>query len=142
MVCAYQRFIQMARRRLGLDDETYRNLLESYTRKRSTKEMSPEERRRVVEALKAKGAHFGGKTARRGQDAAKASDPQSRLARHLWLRLKGYGVLRDASEWALLAYVERLTGKKRFEWCNRAETSKVIDALKAWVERIETAGAA
>lgn len=139
MACQLQRFIKMTQRSLGLDDDTYRDFLEFVTGKRSTTKMTKMQRWRVVEALKAKGVKFvhAGKTAKGEKDASRDQDEQSKLARHLWLTLKGYGVLRDSSEWALLAYVERITGLKRLEWCSRKQITKVIETLKKWVERVE-----
>ena len=124
----------MARRRLGLDDDTYRDFLESVTGKRSTTKMTQKERWRVVEALKEKGVAFDSKAKGKSDDATRDNSPQSRLARHLWLKLKGYGVLRDSSEWALLSYVERITGVKRMEWLTPAQMDRVIETLKQWVE--------
>ncbi|MDR3361662.1 MAG: regulatory protein GemA [Desulfovibrio sp.] len=135
MACAYQRFIKMAQRKLGLDDETYRNFLEDVTGKRSTTEMTVKQRWRVVEELKRKGMSFESNGAK--NDATKDDLPQSRLARHLWLKLKDYGALRNASETALLAYVKRLTGKQRLEWCNAQQRNQVVETLKQWVDRIE-----
>jgi phage gp16-like protein len=137
MSCPYQRFIKMAQRSLGLDDETYRDFLESVTGKRSTTKMTVKQRWRVVEELKAKGMRFDPKTPGK-KDADKDDGAQSRLVRHLWLRLKGRGVLRDSSEWALLAYVERVTGYKRLEWCDNARMHKLIKSLEQWLERVET----
>jgi hypothetical protein len=54
----------------------------------------------------------------------------------LWLQLKDMGVLRDARESALLAYVHRLTGTERMEWCNAAQLGYVTETLKSWVERV------
>ena len=139
MACNMQRFIKVAQRKLGLDDDTYRSFLFSVTGKRSTTEMSPQERWRVVESLKAKGVRLDPvqRTAKGKKDAKQDDDGQSRLARHLWLLLKHYGVLQDSSEWALLAYVERITKRKRLEWCTHKQITKVIETLKKWVERIE-----
>ena len=137
MTCPYQRFIKMSQRALGLDDDTYRDFLESVTGKRSTTKMTVKQRWRVVEELKAKGVRFESKTAKGKKDADKDDSPQSRLVRHLWLKLKGYGVLRDSSEWALLAYVERITGYKRLEWCDNARMHKLIKSLEQWLERVE-----
>jgi len=141
MACHYQRFIQMARRKLGLDDETYRGFLASVTGKRSTKDMTVKERRRVVEELKVKGVAFaGGAGGRHSPDARRDNSPQARLVRHLWLRLKAAGELRDSSEWALLAYCERITGHKRLEWCGPRLMDTLINSLRAWVDRVELNG--
>jgi phage gp16-like protein len=141
MTCRYQRFIKMAQRSLGLDDDTYRDFLESVTGKRSTTAMTVKQRWRVVEALKDKGMRFESTKGGR-PDVAKDDAPQSRLIRHLWLKLKGMGVLRDPSERALLAYVKGMTGKPCMEWCRPDQLSTVIEALKKWVARIEAERAA
>jgi phage gp16-like protein len=139
MACNMQRFIKRWQRNNGIDDDTYRAFLHGVTGKRSTTEMSPKERWRVVESLKHKGVRLDPNqhTAKGQKDAQRDDDDQSRLARHLWLLLNGYGVLRDSSEWALLAYVERITGIKRLEWCTHKQITKVIETLKKWVARIE-----
>ena len=145
MPCQYQRFIKMTQRSLGLDDDTYRDFLEAVTGKRSTTEMTLKQRWRVVEALKAKGvafestksAKFGGTKAARRPDAPRDDRPQSRLIRHLWLRLKDLGVLRDPSERALLAYVKGITGNVRMEWCQPEQLATVIETLKKWIGRVE-----
>ncbi|MDR1945684.1 MAG: regulatory protein GemA [Desulfovibrio sp.] len=143
MACAYQRFIQMTRRSLGMDDETYRQFLESVTGKRSTTEMTQKQRYRVVEELKRLGMTFapaasGAKPASK-KDAPRDGSPQARLVRHLWLKLKGYGVLRDSSERALLAYVKRITGVDRMEWLRPPQMNTLIETLKQWVDRVEAA---
>lgn len=140
MACNMQRFIKRWQRNSGIDDTTYRAFLESVTGKRSTTDMTRKERWRCVEALKAKGVRFdpASHTAPTGRrDARQDDDDQSRLARHLWLKLKNYGALRNSSEWSLLAYVERMTKRKRLEWCTHKQITKVIETLKKWVARIE-----
>jgi phage gp16-like protein len=127
----------MSQRSLGLDDDTYRSFLESVTGKRSTTKMTVKQRWKVVEELKRKGMRFDPKPKVKEKDADQDQGDQSLLARHLWLKLKGYGQLRESSEWALLSYVERITGRKRLEWCSSAQITKVIETLKKWVERVE-----
>jgi phage gp16-like protein len=137
MACPYQRFIKTAQRNLGLDDDTYRDFLENVTGKRSTTRMTVRQRWRVAEELKAKGMPFESRTKTGKKDADKDDGDQSRLVRHLWLKLKGYGVLRDSSEWVLLSYVERITGRKRLEWCGVRQIRDVTETLKKWVARVE-----
>ena len=129
MIRPYQRFIQMARRELGLDDQTYRDFLENAAGRRSTKDMTDRELWRVVEALKKKGLVFESKV--------KPDGPQAGLVRHLWLELKNEGVLRDASERALRSYVRRITGCDRMEWLNNRQMNTLIESLKSWLARLE-----
>jgi hypothetical protein len=37
----------------------------------------------------------------------------------------------------LLAYVHRLTGAERMEWCYPAQLGYVIETLKSWIERVQ-----
>lgn len=136
-----RKFIQVARRKLGLDDATYREFLESATRTRnapgktSTAEgvMDAKDLWRVVQALKEKGFAMEPQQG----DITKADDDQSRLVRHQWLKLKHYGVLRDSSERALVKYVKRIAKVDRLQWLTVKKAQLVIETLKKWVARIE-----
>ncbi len=131
--CGYIRKIQLAIRRLGLDEETFRGIYERVTGIRSLSAMSREQRRRVADALVGEGFD----DSHRPADASLCQSPQAKLIRHQWLRLKGMGVLRNSSEYALLAYVKRLTGVERMEWLDPGQAAYVIETLKAWVARVE-----
>ena len=128
------KLIHVAKRDLGLDDETYRAILEDVTGKTSSKDMEPEELDRVVEHLKSCG--FVVKGGRDGAPAHKlADDPQSKKIRHLWLYLHELGEVRNPSELALAAFVRRQTGRERLEWLSTNQASNVIESLKQWVIR-------
>jgi phage gp16-like protein len=96
-----------------------------------------------MDAFKAKGF----KIRRAGPAKAKsnpgtrrmASDPQSKLIRHLWLRLHGIGVVRDPSEEALAHYVEGQTKVADLHWLDNRQASTIIEALKSWIARVEDA---
>ena len=125
--------IQIARRKLGMDDDTYEKFLSSVIPgKKSTKGMSDQDLWRVVQALKEKGYEVG-----RPGDASQCQNEHALLVRHLWLKLKGYGVLRDPSERALLKYVKRITKVARFEWVKPQPMNTLVEATKNWVDRIE-----
>lgn len=128
------RVIQIARRQLGLDDDTYEQFLKGVTGKTSTTEMDRKELYRVVQAL----TKNGFKVERPG-DASQFQGEQTLLVRHMWLKLKGYGVLRDSSEWALLRYVKRITKVDRFEWVKPGHMQTLVESTKKWVARIERA---
>lgn len=130
--CGYIRKIQLAIRRLDLDEETYRGLYERVTGIRSLAAMSREQRRRVAQEL----SDMGFDDNARPSDASLCPLPQARLIRHQWLRLKAMGALRNSSETALLAYVKRMTGVERMEWLAPAQAAYVIETIKAWVDRV------
>lgn len=119
--------IHVAKKQLGMEDDTYRAMLWSIGRVRSAGDLDFAGRRAVLDHLKACGFR---------NTRPQARDPQSRKVRALWLDLKGLGALRDASEGALASYVERVTGVKALQWLSGAQASHVIEQLKAWKKRI------
>lgn len=120
--------IHMAKAQLGMDGDTYRAMLWSVGRVRSSADLDFAGRKRVLEHLQACGFK-----ARRPQ----ARDAQSRKIRAVWLELKSIGALRDASEGALASYVERVTGVKALQWLTADQASTVIEQLKSWKKRLE-----
>lgn len=123
-----------ARRDLAMDEDTYRDMLEGVTGKRSTKDMEPWELERVLDRLYSLG--FVKKGGKNGPPAHKmADDPQSKMIRALWLKLADMGQVRNPSEDALNAFVRRQTGRDRLEWISSTQASNVIEALKSWVVR-------
>lgn len=119
--------IHVAKKQLGMDDETYRAMLWSVGRVRSSGDLDFAGRRQVLAHLQACGFKHSRPQAR---------DPQSRKVRALWLELKALGALRDASEAALAAYVARATGVKALQWLSGEQASQVIEQLKAWRKRV------
>lgn len=126
--------IHVAKRDLGLDEDTYRHLLCETTKKESTRDMTIPQLERVISALKERG--FVVKSKKSGS-RAQAKDPQSKKIRALWLELKTLGQLEDCSEAALAVYVKRITGVEALQWLNTAQASQLIETLKKWVKRIE-----
>lgn len=125
------KLIHVAKSKLALDDETYRDMLQEITGKTSSKDLEAWELERVLAHLESRGFV---RTA--GPAACKlADDPQSKLIRHLWLKLHGMGEVRNPSESALNAFVRNMTGRDHLEWINTTQASNVIEALKAWVKR-------
>lgn len=125
--------IQIARRQLGLDDDTYQDFLKSITGKTSTRDMSDKELYLVVQALKKDAGHKVG----RPGDASQFQSEHAKRARHEWLKLKNYGELRDSSERALLSYARRITKVSRMEWLKPSEMNLLVETLKNWVARVE-----
>jgi phage gp16-like protein len=127
--------IHIAVKQLGLDDGTYRDMLWTVARVRSAKELDFTGRMRVIAHLKAKGFRPRvGKQAGRG--APLADSLHAKKIRALWLKLRDAGVLRDASEAALNAWVKRQSGIDRLQWLTPADAAPVIEALKNWVFRV------
>lgn len=119
--------IHLAKKQLGLDDDTYRAMLWAVGRVRSSGDLDFAGRKSVLEHLQKRGFR---------PFRPQARDGQSRKIRAVWLELKSIGALRDASEGALASYVERETGVKALQWLSTEQASVVIERLKAWKRRV------
>ena len=125
------KLIHVAKRDRRLDDDTYRQLLVSYTGTDSTKDMTYQQLQQAFDAMKMLG--FKLKTAK--PHKITATDAQSRKIRALWLEMVDDGYVRDSSERAINAYVHRITGVGRLNWVSTDQASRVIESLKKWQAR-------
>lgn len=135
------KLIHVARRELHMDDDTYRLMLAGMSGlggATSTANLSVPNLLRVLEQLKAKG--FTVRPNSKGKRAM-AADPWSRKIRSLWLTLRDRGELRDASEEALVKFVQGQTGAKALQWLDAKQAHQVIESLKGWLARTEQEGA-
>ena len=123
--------IHIAKKQLGLDDETYRAVLMRVTRKVSSAAMNPAERSKVIAEMKRLGFKPRGKfTARKASDK-----PYVRKVFALWGELKRKGLWRDPNPASLRAFVKKMTGVADPEWLSFAQATVVIEALKKIGER-------
>ncbi|NBB51480.1 DUF1018 domain-containing protein [Rhizobium sp. CRIBSB] len=133
--------VQIARKELGLDEDTYRAILQRLTGQTSSAACSDAELGRVLDEFKTKGwtprVVAGGKTgAARPRRAVQPADhPSAKKARALWLSLWNLGEVRDPSEAALEAFARRQLKVERLQWADQSQTYKLIEALKAMAER-------
>lgn len=128
------KLIHVARRELGMDDDSYRLMLSTIPQlkgKSSAKDCTVAQLETIVDQLKRRGFKVRAKTKQRRQ----ADDRQSRLIRHLWLELHNDGVVRDSSEGALASYIKRLTGVEDLHWLSTHQASQIIESLKKWQQR-------
>lgn len=127
--------IHIAKKDLGLDDETYRAMLWTVARVHSSADLDFHSRKRVLQHLKERG--WTNKPARKANTLRPlASDDQSRKIRALWLDLHATGKVADPSELALVSYVKRITGIDSLQWLPSYQASRVIETLKKWQDRI------
>ena len=117
--------IQTGRRRLGMDEETYRALLADVSGgKTSSKELNAYQLKEVLRRMREAG--FGSVT----------DGPQMRKIKQLWLEMHKEGIVRNKSDRAVSAYIQRIT-KKSPEACRVKDLQLVIETLKQWIERID-----
>lgn len=109
--------IHCGKKALGLDDETYRAMLEQVARVRSAKDLDPRGRQKVIEYMRSKGAFPGDRHTANAEDK-----PELRKIRAM-LRSDekpiSYGD----------AIAKRMWSRDRLEWCTREELRAVIAAL-------------
>ena len=123
--------MHVAKKQLGLDDDTYRAALVQVTGKSSSAAMSEPERQKVLEHFRQAGfkaASTGGRKRLDGKFAAKLQA--------LWIAGWNLGLVRDRDDRALLAFVKRQTGIDHVRFLRHgADAMKAIEALKGWLER-------
>ncbi|EBZ3776814.1 regulatory protein GemA [Salmonella enterica subsp. enterica serovar Minnesota] len=126
--------IHIAKSQMGMDTDTYRQMLLSITGKTSTSEMNPGQLNKVLAAMKAKG--FVVKPSRKVRTTRQLADsPQIKKLRALWLEMHQHGKVRDSSEVALQAWVKRETGVDSLKWLEPGMASLCIEKLKKWQKR-------
>lgn len=132
--------VQIARKELGLDDDTYRAVLERLTGQRSAKGLSDAKLAIVLDEFKAKGwkpkVVAGAAPASAPKSGRRPADhPVARKARAMWISLHQLGVVQDPSESALEAFAKRQLKVDALQWADQRQGFRLIEALKAWAER-------
>lgn len=126
--------IHIAKKDLGLDDDTYRDMLWTVARVRSSKDLDFSSRIKVLEHLKARG--FKPKQAAKAkQKAPLSNEPQHKMIRGLWLELHAVGTVLDPSEQAISRFIKNQTKIDRIEWLSTSQASQIIEILKQWLAR-------
>jgi len=116
--------IHIAKKELGLDDETYRAKLCQITGKNSSGKMSFAELGQVVAAFKTSGWKANKKNAHR----PRAANASARKIYAMWTELKHLGLVSAVRP---DGFVKRMTGKDRLELLGSDQAQKVIEGLKA-----------
>ncbi len=121
-------------KRLGLDEDSRRDLIASVAGgKRSSRELTSGEAIRVIDRLK---TIQGGAPAPAAKGARIMDGPYAPKLVALWLSGWHLGVIRNRTDAALLAFVERQTGISHVRFLREsAAARKAIEALKSWLAR-------
>jgi phage gp16-like protein len=123
--------IHVLKAQAHFNDETYREFLQKHTGKRSAKELSPREAARVIEELR----NVAGEANIRGAVAGLDSSIGGKL-RALWIAGYNLGIVRERSDRAMLAFLQRQTGVSHTRFLKDAQAaSSAIEGLKSWLER-------
>ena len=123
--------IHVAKKQLGLDDDTYRAMLTRLTGKQSAKEMNEKERFTVIEALRQQGFKKVSKPTQKRLEGKFAPKLQA-----LWIAAWNLGLVKNRTDEALISFIKRQTGIDHARFLRYPDdAAKVIEALKAWLAR-------
>lgn len=127
--------LHVAKKQLGLDDETYRSKLARITGKSSAKDMSESERQAVLSVFLNEG--FQPRSAdNHAGSRKKLTGPFAPKLQALWIAAWNLGIVANRDDKALLAFVKRQTGIDHTRFLYYADdAAKAIEALKAWMAR-------
>lgn len=139
------RLVHTAASQLKLSDDSYRALLERVTGKESSKSCTYAQLNDVMDEFKRLGWKYKKKAPKRAGKRPMADHDQARKIRALWLDLYHIAAVRDPTEAALAAYVERMTSKRTaagreagveaLQWIDSHQADRVIKGLRGWLER-------
>ncbi|MBI1386664.1 MAG: DUF1018 domain-containing protein [Rhizobiales bacterium] len=122
--------IKIGAKDLRLDDDTYRDLLQRLTGRRSAADLSPAQRGAVLDHMASQGAF-------KGRSKSVPTRPHIGKIRALWISLWNLAAIDDGGDAALNAFVCRQTGVERVDWLQSDQSGSVIEALKVIAARYE-----
>lgn len=127
------KLIHVAKTKLGLDDDVYRDILKSTTGKDSSKELNLAQLEAVLDRLK----QLGFSVEPKNKDDFKnlANDSQSKLIRHLWIQLHEAGQVKSGTEKSLAKFVENRVGVSALQFLSTQHADMVINHLRQWCKR-------
>lgn len=130
------KLIHVARRKLQLDDDTYRSVLMRITGKQSCRELRVGQLEDVLKALEDKGFK---RTRPRSAVRRQRETDVSAKVRGIWQQMHKDGFTHDGSDIALDAFVAKMTiktnegqGIATLAWCRGDDLLMVLESLKQW----------
>ncbi|HEH9663703.1 TPA: regulatory protein GemA [Pasteurella multocida] len=148
--------IKIGQKQLGMDDFSYRAMLQRLTNKTSSTKCTVVELHKVIHELKQKGAKITYFAKKRKNPTAysPATDSQNvrseivHKIRAIWINMGKDGLLKDPSEKGLNHFMHSIINKNRpilvlnVQSLNQYDASRLLEILKKWhkrvmVERIE-----
>lgn len=132
--------IHIAKKDLGMDDETYRDFLFLHTKKSSAADLDMHARFKLIQAFK----NAGWKSKRSRQTSMNIyKKSTSRLMIALWRELHNEGKIKDKRASAMEAWIANQTNKpgqqipkqKHPDSLSKKQTNEMIERLKRWQNR-------
>lgn len=146
--------IHIAKKDLGMEDDAYRAMLQAVAGVESSSDLDFHGRHAVIHRMKELGwkpkrkKQYGPKARRSVKEKVeflgntieleRSRKSQGDKIRALWIEMHQQGIVKNASEAALRAYIKRMTGGE-FEapqFCDNLTAQRVIEALKRWQNRV------
>jgi phage gp16-like protein len=127
--------IHVAKKQLGLDDDTYRAILWTVGRVKSAKDLDWTGRKALLDHFRAKG--WKSAAPRKAKAERPVHPGQPGLVRALWSELHQAGRVRDPSDAALGSWLRRNRLPERPEWLSSTQSRRAIESLKKWLYRKE-----
>lgn len=134
--------IHIAKSQLGLDDDTYRQMLKNLTGKRSCSDMVIGELYIVIRHLENVG--FKKHRPRRRQYSPRSTGKVIDVMRAIWIEMHKAGFVKDGSELALTRWAKRASSQRNggigiesLEWLEKDTrlAIQVLEDLKQWHKR-------
>lgn len=125
--------IQIAIKSLSIDDDSYRDLLNTRYDKRSRIDLTDSQLVDLVEHFKTLG--FKPTRPKRTTRNRSTDSETTTKMRALWHALYNLGAVNSAGEPALVAFVKRQTGVDALQFVRPQQAFRVIEALKDWATR-------
>ncbi|MBD8890917.1 regulatory protein GemA [Roseibium litorale] len=120
--------IHVLKKNAGLDDETYRDLMDRETGKRSAKDLTASEKRSFIVVLNG----LSGEK----KPAAKSGSKYEAKLQALWIAAYNLGVVGQRSNDAMLTFLRRQTGLDHSRFLLiETDALKAIEGLKIWIRR-------
>jgi phage gp16-like protein len=127
--------IHIAKKRLRLDDDTYRAIIARVCGgKTSAADLTQEERGKLLNEFQRFG-FLEGASYTTSLDDFDDREPQARLIRALWADLTAIGALHDSSERALRGFIKRTAKSDSINWLSALQANACIEALKSMKRR-------
>lgn len=124
--------INVAKQRLGLDDDTYRAKLAVITGKSSLRAMTEAERQAVLTVFRGEGFRPSPRTSA----ANHLTGRYAKKLQALWIAGWNLGLIKDRTDKALLSFVKHQTGLDHTRFLHHADDARAaIEGLKAWLRR-------
>ncbi len=134
------RLVQVGKRELMMDDDTYRDMLENVTGQRTAKNLNTDQLKDVIDRMKSLGFIPRAKQPTKKPKHHRTSE--SSKIEVIWTVMHQQGFIKDGSSHALDAYIRRMTNRVNgtginvIQWLDAMQARYVLEALKGWHYRV------